>query len=63
MKRLLLIGFILAMVILGSCGSSKATYERRNLMMPRLSEMPKNKKFKEVTHKKRNKKINKARKR
>jgi hypothetical protein len=64
MKQVFLIGLICgSILILSSCGSSKATHERRNLMMPKLSEMPKNKKFKEVNYKKRNKRIRKARKR
>lgn len=63
MKRILLIGLTFSIILVSSCGSSKATHERRNLMMPRLSEMPKNKKFKEIDYRKRDKKIQKARKR
>lgn len=36
----------------GSCSSASATQERRNLMMPHLSEMPRNsQKFKEPVRK------------
>lgn len=63
MKRILLIGLIFSIILVSSCGSSKATHERRNLMMPKLSEMPKNKKFKELDYRKRDKRIRKSRRR
>lgn len=38
-----------------SCSSSKDVAQRRGLMMPKTSEIPRNKKFREVDHSKRNK--------
>ncbi|HYX09996.1 MAG TPA: hypothetical protein VE912_24935 [Bacteroidales bacterium] len=57
MKKILLLLAVFLLPFLNSCESShKATSERRSLMMPRQSEMPRNqKKFKEVKHRHRSK--------
>lgn len=50
--RFLLFVFFIALLGLPSCSSSRDAVERRNLMMPELSDMPKNrKKFKKVEYK------------
>ncbi len=56
MKKYLFIVTVFMLPLLFSCSQSKEISERRNLMMPRLSEIPRNaKKYKEVNYSKRNK--------
>jgi hypothetical protein len=56
MRKILLVSCILILAILGACSSDRDIAERRALMMPRKSEMPRNaKKFKEVEYSKRGK--------
>lgn len=57
MKKILFLLAVFLLPLLSSCESSrKATSERRSLMMPTQSEMPRNhKKFKEVKHRHRTK--------
>ncbi|NJM17053.1 MAG: hypothetical protein HC896_18230 [Bacteroidales bacterium] len=48
------------MLTISSCGtSSKATSERRGLMMPTASDLPRNSKFKEIDYKSRQKQFKK----
>jgi len=49
-KILLLKALIL--LILGGCSGYKDMVERRNLMMPKQSELPRNKKFREAKKRK-----------
>jgi hypothetical protein len=63
-KKVLWIGLtgILFLILTAGCGSQKDVAERRNLMIPKKSEMPKNNRYKEVENRKSNKiKINKSR--
>jgi len=67
MKFNKLILFSLAIIILLSgtmaCNTEKEYLERKNLMMPKKSEMPRNSKYKEVENRKTNKiKLNKSKK-
>ncbi len=59
MKFFKLIILTLAAVIilpsLGSCSTAKDVEERKNLMMPKKSEMPPNKRFREAEKRKVNK--------
>jgi hypothetical protein len=61
-----LILYALACVILlssvGACSAEKEVTERKNLMMPKKSEMPRNKRYKEAEKRKVNKnKVSKSR--
>ncbi len=67
MKSSKLILYILALFILLSgmvaCNAEKEATERRNLMMPKKSEMARNSRYKEVEKRKTNKiKLNKSKK-
>jgi hypothetical protein len=56
MRKNFLLNCVLIVTILIGCGSQREVAERRALMMPRKSEMPRNaKKFKEVEYNKRSK--------
>jgi hypothetical protein len=66
MKFNKLILYLLAIIILSSgmmaCSAAKEVEERKNLMMPKQSEMPRNSRYKEVEKRKTNKvKLNKSR--
>jgi hypothetical protein len=65
MKKILFLLALLLLPLIYSCESThRATSERRSLMMPLPSEMPRNqKKFKEVKHQKRGKYLHKQKKR
>ncbi|NBC84319.1 MAG: hypothetical protein GVY19_13200 [Bacteroidetes bacterium] len=62
---LIKIAFLILFILLGAnCSSSRDTHERRGLMMPRVSENPRNKaKFKERDYSKRDKAIDRELKR
>jgi hypothetical protein len=56
MKRYLLLLAVFVVPIIISCGSSREVSERRSLMMPRLSEVPRNAhKYRDVSYTKKNK--------
>jgi hypothetical protein len=46
---------VLFMMAVTNCGAEKDVSERRNLMMPKKSEMMRNEKYKEVSKRKTNK--------
>lgn len=51
-RRLLLLLIILLMGLATGCGGLKDAQERRNLMIPRKDELPRNKKYKMVEKRK-----------
>jgi hypothetical protein len=64
MKKLLLLSFLIVLPIGFSCSSQKEISERRSLMMPKLSEVPRNAgKYRDMDYSKRNKYQKKAYKR
>jgi len=64
MKKLIYLIAIAIVPVIFSCSSSKEIIQRRSLMMPRLSEQPRNAgKYKEVTYTKKTNNQKKAYKR
>jgi|GEM_PF-3420572 hypothetical protein len=64
-SRLLLYTLVIAVLLSGvlACNAEKDATERRNLMMPKQSEMARNSRYKEVEKRKTNKvKLNKSKK-
>jgi hypothetical protein len=56
MKKYMILTVIFLLPMLFACSSTKEVSERRSLMMPRLSELPRNsKKYKDVSYTKRDK--------
>jgi hypothetical protein len=56
MRKYIILSVIFLIPMLFACSSSKDISERRSLMIPRLSENPRNaQKYKEVTYKHRDK--------
>jgi hypothetical protein len=61
MKKYIFLTAIFVLPLFFSCSAEREISERRSLMMPRLSEQPRNqKKYKEVSYEKRNKSQKKA---
>jgi hypothetical protein len=61
MKKYILLSVLILFPVLFSCSSTKDVSERRSLMMPKLSENPRNaKKYKDTDYSKRNKYQKKA---
>jgi hypothetical protein len=64
MKKYFVLCLLIIFPVTFSCSSTKDVSERRSLMMPKVSENPRNsKKYKEVDYSKRNKQQKKATKR
>jgi len=56
MRNLMLILAVMFIIPIYSCSSSRDVSERRSLMMPKTSDMPRNRsKFREIDYSKRNK--------
>ena len=63
-KRILAYLFLVIILLpVISCGAAKDVEERRNLMMPRIDEIPRNKKFNQKRKKRKAYKIKKNQKR
>jgi hypothetical protein len=61
MKKYIILSMLILLPVVFSCSSTKEISERRSLMMPKLSENPRNaKKYKDVNYSKRNKYQKKA---
>jgi hypothetical protein len=51
MRKILIVNWLLIIAFICACSADRDVAERRSLMMPRKSEVPRNKKFKEVVYK------------
>jgi len=61
MKKYIILSAIFLLPMFFSCSAEKEISERRSLMMPRLSDIPRNqKKYREVSYDNRNKNQKKA---